>query len=60
METVPSTKPTIIGLYAISGSGKSHLLNKLQIDPALASFAFYDGSEMLDRVTPGGSLPSGN
>lgn len=53
-ENMPTTKPTIIGLYAISGSGKSHLLNNLKTDPALASFAFYDGSEVLDRDTPGG------
>jgi phosphoserine phosphatase len=49
-------KPTIIGLYGISGSGKSYLLNRLKTATALPAqgFAFYDGSEVLARVTPGG------
>ncbi|KAI1666422.1 hypothetical protein L13192_10106 [Pyrenophora tritici-repentis] len=49
-------KPTIIGLYGISGSGKSYLLNHVKTEIALQAqgFAFYDGSEVLAHVTPGG------
>jgi hypothetical protein len=54
MENVPSSQPTIIGLSSISSSGKSHLLNNIKIDPALAPLAFYNDSDVLDRVTPGG------
>jgi adenylate kinase len=51
-------KPTIIGLYGISGSGKPYLLNQLKSDADLKNqkFRFYDGSELLYAVTPGGLL----
>ena len=49
-------KPTIIGVYGVSGSGKSYLLNHVKTEMALQAqgFAFYDGSEVLAHVTPGG------
>ncbi|KAH7082593.1 uracil phosphoribosyltransferase-domain-containing protein [Paraphoma chrysanthemicola] len=55
--TIPSSsKPTIIGLYGISDSGKTHLLNQLKSSTGFRDlpFAFYDGSEMISQVVPGG------
>ncbi|KAF2832348.1 hypothetical protein CC86DRAFT_340779 [Ophiobolus disseminans] len=55
--TAPATnKPTIIGLYGISGCGKSYLLKELNKDDALKEqhFTFHDGSELIASVTPGG------
>jgi uracil phosphoribosyltransferase/phosphoserine phosphatase/adenylate kinase len=56
VETADPIKPTIIGLYGISGSGKSHILQQLRNDTSLEEkrFVFYDGSELLDQATPGG------
>jgi len=56
MSTSDHSKPIIIGLYGISGCGKSYLLNQLKADSTLKDrrFAFYDGSELIDKVTPGG------
>jgi adenylylsulfate kinase-like enzyme len=56
ISTPYSTKPTIIGLYGISGSGKTHLLNQLKASDELQNlnFAFYDGCELIDQVTSGG------
>ncbi|KAJ9657513.1 hypothetical protein H2198_004274 [Neophaeococcomyces mojaviensis] len=47
-------KPTIIGLYGISGCGKTTLLNQLKKELGEADFNFYDGSEMLDKIIPDG------
>jgi uridine kinase len=44
MSTSESNKPTMIGLYGISGCGKSYLLNKLKAQLPDDKFAFYDGS----------------
>ena len=49
-------KPTMTGLYGISGSGKSYLLNQLKNDNDFAHqhFTFYDGSSLLEKVVDGG------
>ena len=44
---------TIIGLYGISGSGKSFLMRHLK-DDLKDDFAFYEGSEVVASVRPGG------
>ncbi|KAF2683119.1 hypothetical protein K458DRAFT_390388 [Lentithecium fluviatile CBS 122367] len=49
----------VVGIYGISGCGKSRLLNQLkeltgQIEPDSQSFTFYDGSATIHEVTPGG------
>jgi adenylate kinase len=56
MSVPKGSKPTIIGLYGISGSGRPYLSNKLRIDTTLKAlgFAFHDGSNLLDQVAPGG------
>lgn len=47
-------RPTIIGLYGISGSGKSYFMNELKNLPETNGALFFEGSEALDRVVPGG------
>ncbi|KAJ9302282.1 hypothetical protein DTO271G3_1148 [Paecilomyces variotii] len=44
----------VIGLYGIPGCGKSFLLNKLKKDLEESKFEFFEGSEEIDSVTPGG------
>jgi adenylate kinase len=47
-------KPVVIGIYGISGCGKSYLLNQLKPRLGTDCFAHYDGSDVIARVTPGG------
>jgi len=49
-------KPTMVGLYGISGSGKSYLLKQLKNnhDFAHEHFTFYDCSSLLENVVDGG------
>ena len=56
MSSSAQIKPTVIGLYGIFGSGKSYLLNQLKKDTTLQDqrFAFYDGFELINQVTPDG------
>ncbi|KFY12465.1 hypothetical protein V492_03870 [Pseudogymnoascus sp. VKM F-4246] len=52
--------PSIIGLYGIPGSGKSHYISKLQERSQLdvnSTFQFFDGSSVIDCLVPGG-LPA--
>ncbi|KAL3463280.1 uracil phosphoribosyltransferase-domain-containing protein [Aspergillus heterothallicus] len=46
--------PRIVGLYGLPGTGKSYLLNQLKRDLDSDYFAFFEGSEVIDTVTPGG------
>jgi uracil phosphoribosyltransferase/phosphoserine phosphatase/adenylate kinase len=51
------TGPTVIGIYGISGSGKTFLMDQLEKDvqkhPEL-SVTFYEGSQVIDSIVPGG------
>ncbi|KAH8430781.1 uncharacterized protein LDX57_008444 [Aspergillus melleus] len=47
-------KPIVIGLYGVPGCGKSYLLHKLSEELDTDSFSFYEGSEEIDSVAPGG------
>ncbi|PLB52141.1 uracil phosphoribosyltransferase [Aspergillus steynii IBT 23096] len=47
-------KPTVIGLYGVPGCGKSYLLRKLKAKLDENFFAFYEGSQVIDRLVPGG------
>ena len=47
-------RPVIVGIYGLPGSGKSFLLNQLKQKFGQKPFAFYEGSEMIERVVPGG------
>jgi phosphoserine phosphatase len=48
-------KPVVIGLYGVSGCGKTYLLQELEKYLGTGDFfTFYEGSQMLDDVVPGG------
>lgn len=47
-------KPTIVGLYGISGSGKTFLLRRLSRLLDEKFFAFYEGSEVIASSIEGG------
>ncbi|EEU34817.1 uncharacterized protein NECHADRAFT_98111 [Fusarium vanettenii 77-13-4] len=47
-------KPTVIGLYGISGSGKSFLLKHLQQELSPTEFALFEGSDKIASLIPGG------
>ncbi|KAI6885563.1 hypothetical protein KC360_g2753 [Hortaea werneckii] len=46
--------PVIIGIYGLPASGKTHLLNELRKVLDEYHFKFYDGSEVIERITDGG------
>jgi uracil phosphoribosyltransferase/phosphoserine phosphatase/adenylate kinase len=46
----PKKKPTVVGLYGISGCGKTYLLEQLRISLGETDFAFYDGSDMIESI----------
>lgn len=45
---------TIIGLYGISGCGKTTLLKRLKEHLDFDQFSFYEGSEVISTMVPGG------
>ena len=47
-------KAIVVGLYGVSGCGKSHLLEQLEQKFGGTNFAFYDGSDMIGAIVPGG------
>ncbi|RMZ77001.1 hypothetical protein DV738_g4579, partial [Chaetothyriales sp. CBS 135597] len=47
-------KVTIIGIYGVAGAGKSHVLRELKGILGSDHFAFFEGSEVIDRLVPGG------
>jgi phosphoserine phosphatase/adenylylsulfate kinase-like enzyme len=49
-----TTKPIIVGIYGVSGCGKSHLINQLKAELGEERFAFFDGSTIITGVVPGG------
>lgn len=50
----PDSHIKVIGLYGISGSGKSFILNDLKQILKLERFCFYEGSELIAEIVPGG------
>ncbi|KAL3476032.1 uracil phosphoribosyltransferase-domain-containing protein [Aspergillus californicus] len=50
---VPSA-PKVIGLYGLSGSGKSFLLNQLKEELGQEKFNFYEGSDVISSLVSGG------
>ncbi|KAF2705274.1 hypothetical protein K504DRAFT_440355 [Pleomassaria siparia CBS 279.74] len=50
----PDKKAVVVGLYGVPGSGKSFLIKYLKTELGQDSFAFYDGSEVIATVVPGG------
>lgn len=47
-------KPIVVGLYGVSGTGKSFLMNHLKQELGEASWCFYDGSAMIEKHVNGG------
>ena len=53
--TISETQiPVVVGLYGVSGSGKTYLLKELEKELGEDHYAFYDGSEIINQVVPGG------
>ena len=48
------SKPVVVGVYGVSGCGKTNLLEKLKQMLPKSEFAFHDGSTIIDSVVPGG------
>ncbi|TID18320.1 PRTase-like protein [Venturia nashicola] len=56
---IEKIKPIVVGIYGISGCGKSHLIKELRTalsveDQDCPDFEYYDGSAIIARVTEGG------
>lgn len=52
---IPNSKPVVVGIYGIPGSGKTFLLNKLTLElKDSGQFSFYEGSAMISSLVPGG------
>ncbi|KAL1876452.1 hypothetical protein Daus18300_002696 [Diaporthe australafricana] len=46
--------PAVVGIYGVSGCGKTTLVARLMDNLREQDFAFFDGSQVLDRRVPGG------
>lgn len=47
-------KAVVVGLYGVPGSGKTYLLSQLKQSLGTEHFAFYEGSDMIATLVPGG------
>ena len=47
-----ASKPTVIGIYGIQGTGKTHLLGQLKQELE-GNFTYHDGSAVIENVFPG-------
>ncbi|KAF2759857.1 hypothetical protein EJ05DRAFT_484756 [Pseudovirgaria hyperparasitica] len=47
-------KPVIIGIYGLPGAGKSYLMRQLKEKLSETDFLFFEGSEVIATLTPGG------
>ncbi|KAL7624854.1 hypothetical protein AAE478_004068 [Parahypoxylon ruwenzoriense] len=54
MDDQLTVKPVVIGLYGIPGCGKSFLLSQLEKEIGTEFFDFYEGSEVISSIVPGG------
>ncbi|KAK5660036.1 hypothetical protein OQA88_13504 [Cercophora sp. LCS_1] len=50
----PESKPMVVGIYGLPGSGKSFLLRQLQKSLESNGFDLIEGSAVIDSLTPGG------
>lgn len=49
-------KPVVVGIYGLPGCGKSFILNNLRDRLGEENFLFYDGSQVISDLVPGGLL----
>ncbi|MCJ1377066.1 hypothetical protein MMC17_000156 [Xylographa soralifera] len=54
VRSTSNEKPIIVALYGVPGSGKTFLLDQLKQELGQKHFAFYEGSEMIATIVPGG------
>ncbi|KAI0390133.1 uracil phosphoribosyltransferase-domain-containing protein [Xylariaceae sp. FL0594] len=47
-------RPIVIGIYGLPGSGKSRLLERLKREVGDAKFSYYEGSQVIASLLPGG------
>ncbi|KAL8869077.1 MAG: hypothetical protein Q9174_004542 [Haloplaca sp. 1 TL-2023] len=47
-------KPIVVGLYGVPGTGKTYLLEQLRQELGEVEFAFYEGSQVIDKLVPDG------
>ena len=52
--SVSKSKPVVVGLYGISGCGKTYLQKQLKDELGDKGFDFFEGSKMIDDLVPGG------
>jgi uracil phosphoribosyltransferase/phosphoserine phosphatase len=50
----PSKNSIFVGIYGVPGSGKSRLLHALKFSLPHEEFSFYEASEMISTLVPGG------
>ncbi|KAF5723841.1 PRTase [Fusarium mundagurra] len=53
-DPVDPARPIVVGIYGIPGSGKSFILEYLRKDLGEKEFAFFEGSEVIASLVPGG------
>ncbi|KAL3475179.1 uracil phosphoribosyltransferase-domain-containing protein [Aspergillus californicus] len=51
---VTTAIPQVIGLYGIPGCEKSYLMKQLSKDLGDSQFTYFEGSEVIQSITPGG------
>jgi len=47
-------KPIVVGIYGIPGCGKTFLINQLKRELGESHYEFYEGSQMIASLVPGG------
>lgn len=52
--SAPTKQPVVIGVYGVSGCGKSYLLQELKTKLGEEQFSFIEGSEVISELVPGG------
>lgn len=50
MSNSDNPKPKIVGIYGISGCGKSHLIDRLKVTLNPEDFTFYEGSDQIVSI----------
>lgn len=54
IQAAAHTEPVVVGIHGLPGSGKSFLLDQLKKLFGEEDFMFYEGSEVIARLVPGG------